>query len=411
MAGDRAARVPARRAGRRGRGSGRHGRRGCRRAWHPPTADSTAETPAFHGAHQAGILPEPRPAAAFIALDVTADDRSGLTDVLRTLTGRARFLTTGGRPRLVGITAPPADSGVLGPVVPSDGLTVTVGVGASLFDDRFGLGGQRPRRLRRMDAFPGDALDPARCDGDLLVQVCANHPDTVLHAVRDLLRATRGGLHPRWRLNGFTSPPRPAGAPRNLMGFRDGSANPHPRDSALMDRLVWMRAGDGEPAWVEGGSYQVVRVIRMLAEFWDRVSLGEQEAMIGRRRDSGAPLSGSHEHDSPRYTDDPTGAVTPLDSHIRLANPRTRDTAHRRILRRAYNYDLGVDAAGDLDLGLVFTCFQQDLDRQFVAIQRALADEPLGDYITPVGGGYYVALPGVRDDDDYLGRALVTGST
>ncbi|GAB3132319.1 iron uptake transporter deferrochelatase/peroxidase subunit [Tsukamurella serpentis] len=362
----------------------------------------------FEGEHQSGILtPAPshkQPALMVAAFDVIAPDRAGLERLLRTITERSRFLTAGGTPADLGVGKPPSDSAVLGPQVPADGLTVTFGVGASLFDDRFGLADRKPRRLTPMTVFPNDQPDPAQMHGDLVLQLCANNPDTVHHALRDIAKHTRGAMQLRWKMQGYGSPPRPDGAGRNLLGFKDGTANPVD-DQA--QELVWVR--EDEPQWAIGGTYLVVRLIRMMVEFWDRVSIAEQEGMFGRRRDSGAPLDGAAETDDPDYSGDPEGDVIPMDSHIRLANPREGEkTERQRMVRRSYNYDLGLDMNGNMACGHVFICFQRDVQAQFEEVQKRLIDEPLTDYVTPFGGGYFFAVPGVRDGQDFLGSGLLS---
>jgi deferrochelatase/peroxidase EfeB len=363
----------------------------------------------FHGRYQAGILPDPQRATVVVSFTATAANRAELTELFQTVTDRARALTTGYTPPTVGIGGPPSDSGVLGPTVVPDGLTVTFGVGCTLFDDRYGLAALRPAQLVPMQSFPNDDLDPAQCGGDLILQLSAGNTDTVVHALRDIAKNTRGGMQANWRIDGFVSPSRPAGTvPRNMLGFMDGIANPVVTSAAQMESLVWIQPGAaGEPAWTAGGSYFVVRLIRMFVEFWDRVDVYEQETMIGRRRDTGFPLDAQGIYATPDYATDPAGDVIPLTAHIRLANPRTPQTENNRILRRGYNYDRGLDQVGDLDMGLIFTCFQQDIKRQFETVQTRLIGEPLVDYISPFGGGYFLALPGVANSSDYYGRALL----
>ena len=359
----------------------------------------------FHGSNQSGIMtPFAKQAATCVAaFNSTATDKAALADLLQTITTRARFLTTGGIAPNLGVSQPPSDSDVLGPVIPADGLTATLSVGSTLFDDRYGLADRKPLKLQPLTAFPNDSPDPAWLHGDLLLQLSANHQDTVHHAIRDITKHTRGGMQLRWKIEGYNSPPRPSGTGRNLLGFKDGTANP---TGGLADSLIWVDDA-AEPAWAQGGSYLAVRLIRMLVEFWDRVSINEQEGMFGRRRDTGAPLDGTNEFDTPNYKADPNGNVIATDAHIRLANPRTAATANQRLLRRSYNYDLGMDENGNLQAGHIFIAYQQDLERQFITVQKRLIGEPLIDYVQPFGGGYFYTLPGVSDSSDWYGRTML----
>jgi deferrochelatase/peroxidase EfeB len=360
---------------------------------------------AFEGAHPAGILTPAPPHAIFAAFDAIAASRAELATAVQALSDRARRLTRG-YDALLGAPGegPTPDSGILGPRVAPDGLTVTIAFGASLFDARYGLAAHKPRALKPMTTFPDDALVADECHGDLLVQLCANSEQTLLNALRDLMRATRGSLAPRWKIEGFLPVSKESGAPRNLLGFKDGTANPDTRDRRLMDSLIWAR--DGEPAWAAGGTYQVVRIIRNRVEFWDRVARSEQELMIGREKSTGAPLGRPKEGDDPDYATDPKGERIPMDAHIRLARPRTAATEGSRILRRGYSYSRGLDLSGQLDMGLVFCCFQGDVEKQFEVVQRRLAGEPLVDYVVPTGGGYFFAPPGARDGEDWVGSGL-----
>ncbi|GAA2992619.1 hypothetical protein GCM10010447_21960 [Streptomyces fulvorobeus] len=132
-----------------------------------------------------------------------------------------------------------------------------------------------------------------------------------------------------------------------------------------------------------------------------------QEKILGRRKATGAPLTGKKETDLPAYKADPEGRVIPLDSHIRRANPRTPETADSQFLRRSYNTDRGLAPDGTLDLGLLFCSYQQDIDRQFATVQRRLEGERFADFTSTTGGGYFFVLPGVRDRADWFGSGLL----
>jgi len=375
-----------------------------------PADSRVLQSQPFYGPHQPGVV-TPRPAAGMIAsFDVLATNRTDLVRLFRRLTERIAFLMKGGSPPELDAKLPPADSGILGPIVVPDNLTITVSVGESLFDNRFDLTAFKPVHLSRMSKFANDALEASLCHGDLSLQFSSNTPDTNIHALRDIVKNLPDLLLLRWKQEGSVPamPPKAGGQPesaRNFLGFRDGSANPEAGNAALMDRLVWV-SDLREPAWARGGTYQVVRIIRNFVERWDRTPLQEQEAIIGRRKASGAPLAGGVEHDEPDYGGDPDGKITPLDAHIRLANPRTSEAREHRILRRPFNYSNGVTKSGQLDMGLLFIAYQADLTNGFIAIQNRLKGEPLEEYIKPVGGGYFFTLPGVTGEGDFLGRAL-----
>jgi deferrochelatase/peroxidase EfeB len=377
----------------------------------PKPEDGTEDAQPFYGLHQSGVI-TPQPAAALIvSFDVLASERDDLERLFRVLTERIALLMKGGEAETKDRKYPPPDSGLLGPKIFPDNLTVTVGLGASLFDQRFGLAKVKPKRLEAMEQFPNDALDAKLCHGDVVLQFCSNTAETNIHALRDILKHTPDLLAPRWKIDGFLPPHtiRKLGKEtvRNLLGFKDGTANLDASDDKLMDQIVWVQPAANEPSWTAGGTYQVVRIIRMFVERWDRTALAEQQTIIGRDKAIGAPLTMADEHETPRFDNDPKGERIPLTAHIRLANPRTAQTDANRILRRGYNYSRGLSSAGQLDMGLLFVCFQSDLQAGFLSLQTRLNGEPLEEYIKPVGGGYFFVLPGVRAAGSFLGEDLL----
>jgi deferrochelatase/peroxidase EfeB len=366
----------------------------------------------FEGPNQPGIATPGARFGLLAAFSLVRDERARLARTLRDLTDEARGLMEGRPAERRDPAYPAAETGILGPTPRPEGLTVTVSVGASLFDDRFGLAGRKPRELVRMPFLANDRLDPGLSHGDLLLALAADQPDVLLHALRQLMRRTRDNLVLHWVLDGYNRPDaRPAAGRtdnRNLLGFKDGTANLDITDKAQMDRHVWVGPDAGEPDWAVGGSYQAVRIIRMFVEFWDRTPLAEQEAIIGRHKLSGAPLGRPRETDPPDYGDDPRGEQIPLDAHIRLANPRTPETSESLILRRGFSYSRGFDDAGRLDQGLVFVSYQASLEKGFLTVQARLKGEPLEEYILPIGGGFFFAPPGVQAGDGWLGERLLS---
>ncbi|MET7638563.1 iron uptake transporter deferrochelatase/peroxidase subunit [Streptomyces sp. NPDC005438] len=367
----------------------------------------TDEAVEFHGAHQAGIATAVPDRLHFAAFDVTTKDRAELVALLRDWTRAAAALTrgdpvgegaTGGLPE-----SPPDDTGeALG--LPPARLTLTLGLGPSLFaKDRFGLHDRRPEALVDLPRFPGDNLDRARSGGDLCVQACADDPQVAVHAVRNLSRIAFGRAAIRWSQLGFgkTSSTTPSTqTPRNLFGFKDGTANIDGSDEAALRRHVWVPEADG-PDWMVGGSYLVARRIRMHIETWDRTSLREQEDVFGRDKREGAAVGRRHEHESPSLR-----AMLPT-AHVRLAHPDTNDGA--RMLRRGYSFTDGTDGLGRLDAGLFFLAYQRDVRRAFIPVQRRLArHDALNEYIQHVGSAVFAVPPGVRDHRDWWGRELLT---
>ena len=374
--------------------------------------DARLEKQPFYGPHQAGILTPQQASMMLVAFDVLAADKAGLERLFRLLSARFDFLTTGGAaPETPNPRMPPMDSGILGAEIYPDNLPITLSAGATLFDERFGLQAHRPKKLQKMTRFPNDSLDASLCHGDLLLQICANTTDTVIHALRDIIKHTPDLLSVRWKREGFISShaarSRGKETPVNLLGFKDGTANPDSSNHKLMDEVVWVTKEQGEPAWSVGGSYQAIRIIQFHVEFWDRTPLKEQQTIFGREKHSGAPLGMKNEHDEPDYAADPEGNIIALDAHIRLANPRTKETQSNLMMRRGYSYSLGVSKSGQLDMGLLFVCYQHDLEKGFLAVQHRLNGEALEEYVKPIGGGYFFALPGAPDKQHYLGQGLI----
>lgn len=374
----------------------------------------SAEAYPCYGDHQAGITTPHQLFGIMCAFDVTAADTKQLEKLFRTLTARIEFLTQGGEYRDPDAKMPPAGSGLLGKTFRPDGLTVTVGVGSSLFDGRYGLADKKPRHLQEMRDFPNDKLQKDWCDGDLSIQFCAFSPETCQSALRDILKHTAPFALIRWSIDGFLPKAEPGAiAARNLLGYRDGSGNPNVGDPKTADQVLWTGVADNsrdEPEWAKNGSYQAVRLIRHFVEFWDRTPLQEQNAIFGREKYSGAPLDGNKESDTADFAKDPEGNITPKDSHMRLANPRDAGFMKKHLLfRRAFNYSRGLSKAGQLDVGLIFICYQANLSDGFIFVQNLLNGEPLEEYISPFGGGYFFILPGFQKGG-FLAQGLLGGT-
>ena len=373
----------------------------------------------FTGVHQAGITTPAQDRMYLAAFDLTTTRRDDVISLLRTWTTMAARLTQGLGAGPDGFAAgqydaPPDDTGEAADL-PVAGLTITVGFGRSLFvgadgaTDRFGLADRLPAALVAMPHFSGDALDPAICDGDLLVQACTDDPQVAVHAIRNLSRAAFGTARIRWTQLGYgrtSSTSTAQTTPRNLFGFKDGTANLMAEETSALEDFVWVQPEDSaadstagtDSSWMVGGSYLAGRRIRMTIETWDRTSLREQETVFGREKAHGAPLSGGQEHSAPDFDLAGRGGTPIIDpaSHVRLAHPSSHGGT--RMLRRGYNFTDGNDALGRLDAGLYFVAFVRDPRTGFIPVQTALASKDLlSEYLLHTGSALAAVPPGVPD--------------
>lgn len=370
----------------------------------------------FYGEHQSGIVTEAQDRMHSAAFDVQAQSRDELIQLLKSWTEAISQMMKGQPIGASGAVdgsydAPPEDTGeALG--LPASRLTVTIGFGRTLFEKngeaRFGLEGKLPDALIELPHFRSDMIEEARSNGDIIVQACADDPQVAVHAIRNLARLAFGKANVRWSQIGFGRTSKTSSAQstsRNLFGFKDGTDNIVAEHTNDLDTHVWVRSENTDQPWMVGGSYMVVRRIRMHIETWDRATLGEQENLVGRIKGSGAPLSGGEEFTAPDFKMAGShGPIIPVDSHVAVVHP----DAHRgiKMLRRGFNYTDGSDGLGRLDAGLFFIAFVTDARTHFVPIQQAMsAHDAMTEYLRNTSSGLYAIVPGVREGQ-YLGQQL-----
>ncbi len=385
----------------------------------------------FWGEHQSGILTAQQNHTYFAAFDLVADHLGHVAKLLQAWTEAAARMTVAQTAAPLGddISVAAADSGEALGLAPSR-LTVTIGFGPGLFvrdgRDRFGLASQRPAALEDLPVFHGDQLEEARTGGDISVQACADDPQVAFHAVRQLARLAGGVARIRWVQAGFTPNAAANDTPRNLMGFRDGTQNPvairpversggivQPNPSSP-DAVVW--AGSEGPAWMQGGSYLVVRRIRVALEHWDNTDVDFQEQTIGRRKYSGAPLGGQNEFDLLNLdaADKDGTPLIPDNAHVRMAAAASNGGA--QMLRRGYGYNDGVNVTAErwppwhnemeYDAGLLFICYQRDPREGFTRVFEPMAKlDALNQFVTHTGGGLFAVPPGASQGE-FIGQRL-----
>ncbi|MFD4996100.1 iron uptake transporter deferrochelatase/peroxidase subunit [Streptomyces buecherae] len=358
-----------------------------------------------HGTPQAGILDPHQVHGHLIAFDLAPRaDRKAAAALLRRWTQAARALVEG-RPVDREDTGSALDAG------PAS-LTVTMGFGRTFFG-KVGLTKHLPQALAPLPDFSSDVLDKARSDGDLWLQIGANDGLVAFNALRVLQRVAGDTARVRWQMTGFNRTPGATDKPRttrNLMGQIDGTNNPKPEEDDFDARVFVPKGGDASsPAWMAGGSYAVVRRIRMLLDTWDHLSLEQQERVIGRRKSDGAPLSGGTETtpvDLEKFTKDGSIAIRG-DAHVRVAAPESNQGA--AMLRRPYSYHDGFRDDGQPDAGLLFIAWQADPMRGFVPVQRKLdRGDGLSRFLRHEASGLF-AVPAAAKPDEYVGQPLLEG--
>jgi dye decolorizing peroxidase len=367
-----------------------------------PLTSLGSEQVMFHGKHQPGITTPLQARGHLVAFDLAPGaGRKEAAALLRRWSETARRLMAG-EPAAHGDTDVARDAG------PSS-LTVTFGFGHGFFG-RTGLEQQRPAALDPLPDFSSDRLDKKRSDGDLWVQIGADDALVAFHALRAIQKEAGSAARVRWQMNGFNRSPGATAHPmttRNLMGQVDGTRNPKPSE-ADFDQRIFVPA-DGEPAWMANGSYVVVRRIRMLLDDWEKLPGQEQEAVIGRRKSDGAPLSGGTETTEMdlEKTDAEGNLVVPVNAHARITRPDQNGGA--AMLRRPFSYHDGFDSDGVPDAGLLFICWQADPLRGFVPVQRKLdRGDALSPFIRHEASGLF-AVPGGAAEGEYVGQRLLEG--
>ncbi|GAA1100496.1 MULTISPECIES: iron uptake transporter deferrochelatase/peroxidase subunit [Streptomyces violaceusniger group] len=364
-----------------------------------PLSSLGATAVPFHGRRQPGITTPLQAHGHLLAFDLAPGaNRKAAAALLRRWSRTAKELMAG--------EAPPDDTGIALDAGPSS-LTVTFGFGRTFFG-KAGVEDKLPEALAPLPDFVSDALDPKRSNGDLWIQIAANDALVAFHALRALQREAADTARLRWQMSGFNRSPGATGHPmttRNLMGQIDGTNNPKPTDDDFERRIFVPEKG--EPAWMAGGSYAVVRRVRMLLDSWDHLSLARQEKVVGRRKSDGAPLSGGTETTPVRLDKvDGNGALAIAGAaHVRVAAPASNQGA--AMLRRPFSYHDGFRDDGAPDAGLLFIAWQADPMKGFVPVQRKLdLGDDLSRFLRHEASALFAVPPGCAPGE-YVGQALL----